>query len=107
MPSLPDMPEPQAETEDPTDAPSGPLAREALALGAFDHAVERLPGFRARAGQRDMAAHIAQTLCTVDWPPRPEKGEPVPTPQSGEPWASRRPTRPPSFHWPWPRASGS
>lgn len=78
------MPEPQAETDDPTAAPSGPLAREALALGAFDHVVERLPGFRARAGQRDMAAHIAETLCTVDWPPRPEKGEAVPPPQSGE-----------------------
>jgi ATP-dependent DNA helicase DinG len=54
--------------------PSGPLAREALALGAFDLVVGRLAGFRARPGQRDMAAHIAEALSTVDWPPKPEKG---------------------------------
>ncbi|MEY4978030.1 MAG: ATP-dependent helicase DinG [Pseudomonadota bacterium] len=44
------------------DPPSGPLAREALALAAFDHLVSRASGFRPRPGQRDMAAHIAQTL---------------------------------------------
>lgn len=43
----------------------GALAREALALGAFDHAVARTPGFRARAGQREMAAFIAETLAGV------------------------------------------
>ncbi len=62
-------------TDEPTDRPSGPLAREALALGAFDHVVSRLDGFRARAGQREMAAHIAETLSVVDWPAKPEKGE--------------------------------
>ncbi len=56
------------------DLPAGPLAREALALGAFDHVVSRLPGFRLREGQREMAAHIAATLSPVDWPSRPEKG---------------------------------
>ena len=51
------------------DAPalSGPLAREALALGAFDHMVSQVKGFRSRPGQRDMAAHIAQTLADVAW----------------------------------------
>lgn len=66
----------------PTDssaAASGPLAREALALGAFDHVVGRMSGFRPREGQREMAAHIAATLAPVDWPPKPEKGaEPDP-----------------------------
>ena len=60
---------------DPSSPPRGPLAREALALGAFDHVVSRLDGFRVREGQREMAAHIAQTLSVVDWPPKPEKGE--------------------------------
>jgi ATP-dependent DNA helicase DinG len=60
---------------DPSSPPRGPLAREALALGAFDHVVSRLDGFRPRAGQREMAAHIAQTLSEVDWPAKPEKGE--------------------------------
>lgn len=65
-------------TDEPTDRPSGPLAREALALGAFDHVVSRLDGFRARAGQREMAAHIAETLSLVDWPAKPEKGDDPP-----------------------------
>lgn len=48
------------------DTPAdGPLAREALALAAFDHVVARAPGFRPRAGQRDMAAFIAATLAGV------------------------------------------
>ncbi|MCU0941061.1 MAG: ATP-dependent DNA helicase DinG [Hydrogenophaga sp.] len=48
------------------DTPAeGALAREALALAAFDHVVERSPGFRPRAGQRDMAAFIASTLSGV------------------------------------------
>lgn len=65
---------PDSETPS-TDSPaSGPLAREALALGAFDHVVSRLAGFRPREGQREMAAHIAATLAPVDWPPKPEKG---------------------------------
>jgi len=46
---------------------SGPLAREALALGAFDHMVSQVKGFRSRPGQRDMAAHIANTLADVAW----------------------------------------
>ncbi|MFM6985909.1 MAG: ATP-dependent DNA helicase DinG [Hydrogenophaga sp.] len=65
-------------------APAGPLAREAIALGAFDHAVGRMAGFRPRPGQRDMAAHIANTLSLVEWPARPDKGEPVPDPAPGE-----------------------
>jgi ATP-dependent DNA helicase DinG len=71
-------------TDEPIDPPAGPLAREALALAAFDHVVSRLDGFRPRAGQREMAAHIAETLSGVDWPARPEKGEdpPVPGPRA-------------------------
>ena len=53
---------------DAAAAPRGPLAREALALAAFDHLVAHSSGFRARPGQRDMAAHIAETLSLVDWP---------------------------------------
>ena len=79
MPSPDDTP-----TPDLSAPPSGPLAREALALGAFDHVVGRMAGFRVREGQREMAAHIAATLSTVDWPPKPEKGEPAPLPQPGE-----------------------
>jgi ATP-dependent DNA helicase DinG len=71
-------------TPDFSAPPSGPLAREAQALGAFDHVVGRMAGFRVREGQREMAAHIAATLSTVDWPPKPEKGEPAPLPQPGE-----------------------
>lgn len=51
------------------DAPAasveGPLAREALALAAFDHVVSRASGFRPRDGQRQMAAFIASTLSGV------------------------------------------
>ena len=62
------------------DAPalSGPLAREALALGAFDHMVSQVKGFRSRPGQRDMAAHIASTLADVAW----EDGTPQPAQQA-------------------------
>ncbi|OGB37419.1 MAG: ATP-dependent DNA helicase DinG [Burkholderiales bacterium RIFCSPLOWO2_02_FULL_66_35] len=45
--------------------PAGPLAREALALAAFDHVVSHAPGFRSRPGQREMAALIAHTLSGV------------------------------------------
>ncbi|MDP2024348.1 MAG: hypothetical protein Q8L16_25985, partial [Hydrogenophaga sp.] len=45
--------------------PAGPLAREALALAAFDHVVSHAPGFRVRPGQREMAALIAHTLSGV------------------------------------------
>ena len=44
---------------------AGPLAREAIALAAFDHVVAHAPGYRARPGQREMAAHIAHTLSGV------------------------------------------
>ena len=57
-----------ASPADTAAAPRGPLAREALALAAFDHLVAHSSGFRARPGQRDMAAHIAETLSLVDWP---------------------------------------
>jgi ATP-dependent DNA helicase DinG len=62
--------------------PSGPLAREALALAGFDHVVARMPGFRAREGQRQMAAHIAETLSTVGFPGKEEgtKAEDAPPP---------------------------
>ncbi len=79
MPSPDDTP-----TPDLSAPPSGPLAREALALGAFDHVVGRMAGFRVREGQREMAAHIAATLSSVVWPPKPEKGEVAPLPQPGE-----------------------
>ncbi|WP_201449988.1 ATP-dependent DNA helicase DinG [Hydrogenophaga sp. PBL-H3] len=55
--------EPTAE-ESPT-LPTGPLAREALALVAFDHVMAHASGYRARPGQREMAAHIAHTLSGV------------------------------------------
>ena len=60
-------PEFNADTDDtaPDAMPSGPLAREALALAAFDHVVSHASGFRARPGQRDMAALIAHTLSGV------------------------------------------
>lgn len=56
---------PDAAPETPDALPSGPLAREALALAAFDHVVAHAPGYRARSGQREMAAHIAHTLSGV------------------------------------------
>jgi ATP-dependent DNA helicase DinG len=60
-------PEPTAtETGAASTSPlSGPLAREALALAAFDHVVSHASGYRARPGQRDMASHIAHTLSGV------------------------------------------
>ncbi len=58
--------EPDATAPPPPEAlPGGPLAREAIALAAFDHVVARAPGYRARPGQREMAAHIAHTLSGV------------------------------------------
>ena len=59
---------PPDSTASVTAAPRGPLAREALALAAFDHLVAHASGFRSRPGQREMAAHIAETLSVVDWP---------------------------------------
>jgi ATP-dependent DNA helicase DinG len=57
---------PDAPATPSTEAlPTGPLAREAIALAAFDHVVARAPGYRARPGQREMAAHIAHTLSGV------------------------------------------
>ena len=56
------------ETAVPAATPRGSLAREALALAAFDHLVAHSAGFRSRPGQREMAAHIAETLSVVDWP---------------------------------------
>ena len=56
---------PDVTPETPDALPSGPLAREALALAAFDHVVAHAPGYRARSGQREMAAHIAHTLSGV------------------------------------------
>ena len=62
-------PEPVDTSIDTTASPPrGPLAREALALAAFDHLVAHSTGFRSRPGQREMAAHIAETLSVVDWP---------------------------------------
>ncbi|WP_179190091.1 ATP-dependent DNA helicase DinG [Hydrogenophaga sp. IBVHS1] len=58
--------EPAAAATPPNEAlPTGPLAREAIALAAFDHVVAKAPGYRARPGQREMAAHIAHTLSGV------------------------------------------
>jgi ATP-dependent DNA helicase DinG len=59
------MTPPTTAPDTPETAPSGPLAREALALAAFDHMVSHAPGFRARPGQREMAALIAHTLSGV------------------------------------------
>ncbi len=61
-------PEPTDHETDSAAPPRGPLAREALALAAFDHLVAHASGFRSRPGQREMAAHIAETLSVVDWP---------------------------------------
>ena len=51
--------------DDPDELPQGALAREAIALAAFDLVVSHAPGFRARGGQREMAAFIAETLSGV------------------------------------------
>ena len=59
------MPSTDTPLPDAGPAPVGPLAREALALAAFDHMVAHAPGFRARPGQREMAALIAHTLSGV------------------------------------------
>jgi ATP-dependent DNA helicase DinG len=63
------MPSTETATDTPSPdaspAPAGPLAREALALAAFDHMVAHAPGFRARPGQREMASLIAHTLSGV------------------------------------------
>lgn len=64
------MPTPTLETSSADTGASaapvaGPLAREAIALAAFDHVVAHAPGYRARPGQREMAAHIAHTLSGV------------------------------------------
>ncbi|WP_177137204.1 ATP-dependent DNA helicase DinG [Hydrogenophaga aromaticivorans] len=56
---------PDVSAADAGALPAGPLAREALALAAFDHVVSHAPGFRVRAGQREMAALIAHTLSGV------------------------------------------
>jgi len=56
---------PDVSAADAGALPAGPLAREALALAAFDHVVSHAPGFRARPGQREMAALIAHTLSGV------------------------------------------
>src|SRR3990167_7886475 len=40
---------------------SGPLAREAIALAAFDHLVAHAPGYRSRPGQRGIAVVQAGT----------------------------------------------
>ncbi|QCB47206.1 ATP-dependent DNA helicase DinG [Hydrogenophaga sp. PAMC20947] len=68
MSSLPTSSSPDPTLVSPPAPPSGPLAREALALGAFDHLVAHASGFRSRPGQREMAAHIAETLSLVSWP---------------------------------------
>ena len=57
--------EPRDDQEDQEDLPQGALAREAIALAAFDHVVSHAPGFRTRGGQREMAAFIAETLSDV------------------------------------------
>lgn len=56
---------PDVSAADAGALPAGPLAREALALAAFDHVVSHAPGFRVRPGQREMAALIAHTLSGV------------------------------------------
>ena len=56
---------PDVSAADAGTLPAGPLAREALALAAFDHVVSHAPGFRSRPGQREMAALIAHTLSGV------------------------------------------
>ncbi|WP_245638620.1 ATP-dependent DNA helicase DinG [Hydrogenophaga palleronii] len=64
--ATPALSSPDATPSDSAHPPvSGPLAREALALAAFDHVVAHASGYRARPGQREMAAHIAHTLSGV------------------------------------------
>ena len=65
FPSRMSSPSPEPSTVDTVAPVAGPLAREALALAAFDHVVAHAPGYRARTGQREMAAHIAHTLSGV------------------------------------------
>jgi ATP-dependent DNA helicase DinG len=63
--STPTLEPSSAETGASAPPVTGPLAREAIALAAFDHVVAHAPGYRARPGQREMAAHIAHTLSGV------------------------------------------
>lgn len=63
--STPTLEPSSADTGAPAAPVAGPLAREAIALAAFDHVVAHAPGYRARPGQREMAAHIAHTLSGV------------------------------------------
>ncbi|MCW5669021.1 MAG: ATP-dependent DNA helicase DinG [Hydrogenophaga sp.] len=63
--STPTLEPSSANTGAPAAPVAGPLAREAIALAAFDHVVAHAPGYRARPGQREMAAHIAHTLSGV------------------------------------------
>lgn len=63
--STPTLESSSADTGAPAAPVVGPLAREAIALAAFDHVVAHAPGYRARPGQREMAAHIAHTLSGV------------------------------------------
>jgi len=74
----------------PTAALDGALNREALALAAFDHVVARSAGFRARAGQREMAAFIAETLGGVKLGDESVSGE-AGLPTAASPWC--RPAR--------------
>jgi len=63
--STPSLEPSSADAGAPAAPVAGPLAREAIALAAFDHVVAHAPGYRARPGQREMAAHIAHTLSGV------------------------------------------
>jgi ATP-dependent DNA helicase DinG len=63
--STPTLEPSSADTGAPAAPVAGPLAREAIALAAFDHVVAHALGYRARPGQRAMAAHIAHTLSGV------------------------------------------
>lgn len=63
--SHPPAAQPPAQSATEADKTKDSATREALALASFDHVVSHAAGFRARAGQRDMAVLIAQTLSGV------------------------------------------
>ena len=58
-----------------------PLAN--LSLAAFDRVVSATPGFRSRAGQREMAQHIASKLSSVTLGEHPEPDKAITVIQAG------------------------
>ena len=58
-------------------------ALASLSLAAFDRVVSATPGFRSRAGQREMAQHIASNLANVTLGEHPEPDKAITVIQAG------------------------